>query len=65
MNTVFKCAFILFVFFVVMMSAWMRIISDEIQDTNKYLKRIVKLEQQTTTPELIIEENTLGGSNVK
>lgn len=35
------------------------------QELEDYHKQRMSEEQQTTTPELIIEENTLGGSNAK
>lgn len=58
--------FVSVVFWLFWLSMGLIFIKQELQETNKQLKHIVQIqEQQTTTPELIIEENTLGGSNAK
>lgn len=76
MNKKLSFEFRYFIIVMAIVVAFLWSIRDGIRTTNKQLKHIVQMEQQqatthkettiqTTTPELIIEENTLGGSNAK
>lgn len=72
-RTYYGVILLCFLIFNILIVGVLTSINIKTDNVNKQLKTIVKLEErqnaktptETTTPELIIEENTLGGSNAK